>query len=101
MAMLGQLVESLCDCVINAGGGMVGKIADWLFSKTPDRVHQADVALLNQVQHRNARGGVLFCNAHDLSKVSFNYSSRDMLPCVIPIAGSCQFSEELHLLILG
>jgi len=67
-----QQPESLLNCVINASGGVVGKITDWAFSKAPESVHQADVALLNQVQHGSARGGVFLCNAHDLGKVSLN-----------------------------
>ena len=65
--------ESLFDCIVNAGGGVVGKVTNWLFSKAPDGVHQPDVAFLNQVQHGNARGGEMFLgNAHDLGKVTFN-----------------------------
>jgi hypothetical protein len=70
--MFRQLTESLLDCVINACGGVVGKVTNWPFSKASDSVHQPDVAFLNQVQHGNARGGVLLCNAHYLGKVTFN-----------------------------
>ena len=64
--------RSLLDCVINASGGVVGKVTDWALSKAPDGVHQSDVAFLNQIQHGNARGGVFLCNAHDLGKVTLN-----------------------------
>src|ERR1700722_14766380 len=71
-ALFRQQPESLLDCVINASGGVVGKVTDWALSKAPDGVHQSDVAFLNQIQHGNARGGVFLCNAHDLGKVTLN-----------------------------
>jgi len=72
VAMLCHLPERFCDCVINAGGGVVGKVTNWPFSKVPDCVYQTLVALSNQVQHGNARGGVFLCNAQDLGKVTLN-----------------------------
>ena len=50
MAILRQLPEGLLDCVNNAGGGVVGKVANWFFSEASDGADQTVIAFLNQVQ---------------------------------------------------
>jgi len=71
-AILRQLSETLPDCIINARSGVVSKVTNWPFSEAPDGIHQALVALFDQVQHRNARGCVFLCDVHDLNKMGFD-----------------------------